>query len=85
MDPGDFGEKYCAVRIVISRKYKFAARLNWNSRESGAQESSVYLVVLSMLDFAGFEARLSRPNEIVRRFLVEGKGPDGYLNDSRGK
>jgi hypothetical protein len=28
MDPGDFGEKYCAVKIVIRRKYRLAALLN---------------------------------------------------------
>lgn len=43
IDPGLFGEKLCAVSMVIIRKYIFAARVNWKSRDKGAHVSIVYL------------------------------------------
>lgn len=43
IDPGLLGEKDYAVRMVIIRKYIFAARLNWNKRERGAHDNREYL------------------------------------------
>ena len=50
IEAGFFGLNGMMVRIVMKRKYTFAALLNWKRSESGAQVSKVYFVVLTLLD-----------------------------------
>ena len=50
IEAGFFGLNGMMVRIVMNKKYTFAALLNWKRSESGAHESKVYFVVLTLLD-----------------------------------
>lgn len=50
IEAGFFGLNGMMVKIVMKRKYTFAALLNWNKRESGAHDNKVYFVVLTLLD-----------------------------------
>jgi hypothetical protein len=53
---GGFGLKDIDVKIVMYKKYTFAARLNCIIRDSGAHVSIVYFVVLTLfvsLSWAG--------------------------------
>jgi len=51
MEAGVLGENWKQVSTEMAKKYTFAALVNWKSRESGAQESNVYFVVLIELLF----------------------------------
>jgi hypothetical protein len=51
MEAGVLGENWKHVSTEMARKYTLAALVNWKSRESGAQEISVYFVVLIELLF----------------------------------
>lgn len=48
---GFLGENGRQVSTDITKKYTFAARLNWKSRLNGAQLKNVYLVVRTLFYF----------------------------------
>ena len=50
IDAGFLGLNGMIVSMVMKRKYTFAALLNWNRSDSGAQVKIVYLVVRTLFD-----------------------------------
>ena len=62
MDTGRFGLNDIVVNIVITRKYTFAALLNWYKSERGAHVNSVYFVVRTLFERHYYEQSFSGPN-----------------------
>ena len=62
MDAGFLGLNGMTVKMVIIRKYTLAALLNWLKSDRGAHVSTVYLVVLTLLDNIFCSSGVSIPN-----------------------
>ena len=74
MEAGRFGLKGKVVKIVMNRKYTFAALLNWNNKDSGAHVNAVYLVVRTVFCNLRYSMSISVPKliDIELDFVSDG-------------